>query len=155
MSPSRILELENHGAPVARRIFQAATFLRRANHIIISEYSCRYSLANCINAFRRVLSLYLRRLRRTRRITYGAQLSAGLSATYTARRHDTVIYHRRASCGFSALLNEFHNRIKFSARALRAGPKRAGRVSASQAWETIRGTRIIERKREKESDEHR
>lgn len=46
---------------------------------------------------------------------------------YTARRHDTVIYHPRASCGFSALPNEFHNRIKFSARV-----ERAGRVSLSR-----------------------
>lgn len=157
----KCLHSRDHGSPVARRIFQAATFLQRANHIIISTYSCRYSLANCINAFRRgVLSLYLRLLCRIypAYILRGSQLSAGLSATYTARRHDTVIYHRSASCGFSALLNEFHNRIKFSARARRAGPKRAmrtGRVFASRVWEIICGTRIIEREKEKESDEHR
>lgn len=147
----------DHGEPVARRIFQAATFLRRANHIIISAYSCRYSTANCINAFRRgALSLSLSKTATYIRTVYilRAQLSAGLSAVYTARRHDTVIYHRCASCGFSALLNEFHNRIKFSARARRVGPKRAGRVSASRVRATIRGTGI-EEERAKESDEHR
>lgn len=130
---------DQNDSSVARDIFQAATFLRRANHIIISAYSCRYSTGQIVlmhSAVRLSLSLpiYLYKFALSAYIhdvyptTYTRLPScrAVLSAAYTARRHDTVIYHRHASCGFSALPNEFHNRIKFSARARRAGPKRGG-----------------------------
>lgn len=142
MSPSRVL-----GIPAGARCAGSAAyffhtteaaFLRRANHIIISAYGRRYSTANCINAFRRgVPSLPFSRSLSLSRLPihacilrHGAQLSAKLTAAHTARRHDTVIYHRRASrVGFLHYLMSFITELNF-----RPEPARTGRVCLTFAF---------------------